>query len=144
VLLKGLETLPLRVEKQTRNAGVVADALAGLPGVRRVLYPGRADHPQHELAARQMRGGGTMVSFEVEGGQAGAFRLGNALRLIRISNNLGDAKSIVTHPATTTHQRLTPDARAELGIGPGLLRLSLGIEHPADIVADLEQAAQAV
>jgi O-succinylhomoserine sulfhydrylase len=144
VLLKGLETLPLRVEKQTSNAAIVADALAALPGVRRVLYPGRPDHPQHELAARQMRGGGTMVAFEVEGGQAGAFRLGNALRLVRISNNLGDAKSIVTHPATTTHQRLTPEARAELGIGPALLRLSLGIEHPADIVADLQQAAKTV
>ncbi|MFO1151261.1 MAG: O-succinylhomoserine sulfhydrylase [Alsobacter sp.] len=141
VLLKSLETLPLRVERQMRNAERVADALAKTPGISLVLYPGRPDHPQHELAMRQMGGGGTMVSFEVAGGKSGAFGFGNRLRLIRISNNLGDAKSIITHPATTTHQRLTPEARAELGITEGLLRLSCGIEHPDDIIADLRQAA---
>ena len=141
VLLKGLETLPLRVERQMANAEKVAEALAALPGIGRVLYPGRPDHPQHALAMRQMGGGGTMVSFEVAGGKAGAFRFGKRLKLIRISNNLGDAKSIVTPPATTTHQRLSPQARAELGITEGLLRLSLGIEHADDIVADLRQAA---
>jgi O-succinylhomoserine sulfhydrylase len=143
VLLKGLETLPLRVERQMRNAERLADVLATLPGVTRVLYPGRPDHPQYELARRQMNGGGTMVAFEVEGGKAGAFRFGNALRLVCISNNLGDAKSIVTHPSTTTHQRLTPDARAELGITEGLLRLSLGLEHIDDLIADFRQAAAA-
>lgn len=143
VLLKGLETLPLRVERQMANATRVAEALSRLPGIERVYYPGRADHPQHALAMRQMGGGGTMVSFEVEGGKAGAFRFGNRLTLVRISNNLGDAKSIITHPATTTHQRLSPEARAGLGINEGLLRLSVGIEHPQDIIADLTQAAGA-
>jgi O-succinylhomoserine sulfhydrylase len=142
VLLKGLETLPLRVERQMANATRVAEALSGLPGIGRIYYPGRADHPQHALAMRQMGGGGTLVSFEVEGGKAGAFRFGNRLKLVRISNNLGDAKSIITHPATTTHQRLPPEARAELGITEGLLRLSVGIEHPDDIIADLTQAAR--
>jgi O-succinylhomoserine sulfhydrylase len=141
VLLKGLETLTLRVDRQVRNAAALADTLATLPGVTRVLYPGRSDHPQHALAQRQMKGGGNMVAFEIEGGKAGAFRFGNQLKLIRISNNLGDAKSIVTHPATTTHQRLTPDARAELGISEGLLRLSVGIEHIDDLIADVTRAA---
>jgi O-succinylhomoserine sulfhydrylase len=141
VLLKGLETLTLRVDRQVRNAAALADMLATLPGVTRVLYPGRSDHPQHALAQRQMKGGGNMVAFEIEGGKAGAFRFGNQLKLIRISNNLGDAKSIVTHPATTTHQRLTPDARAELGISEGLLRLSVGIEHIDDLIADVTRAA---
>ncbi len=143
VLLKGLETLPIRVERQGRTAEAIADFMAGLPGVTRVLYPGRADHPQADLARRQMKGGGTMISFEIEGGKAGAFRFANRLQLIRISNNLGDAKSLVTHPATTTHQRLTPEARAELGISDGMLRLSIGLEHADDIRADLEAAARA-
>ena len=141
VLLKGLETLPLRVARQTANAARVADHLSGLPGITRVLYPGRPDHPQHELAKRQMSGFGTMVSFEVAGGKAGAFRFGNRLKLVRISNNLGDAKSIITHPATTTHQRLSAEARAELGITEGLLRLSVGIEHSDDLLADLTRGA---
>ncbi|MCP8941088.1 O-succinylhomoserine sulfhydrylase [Alsobacter sp. SYSU M60028] len=141
VLLKGLETLPLRVERQARTAAALADVVAGLPGVAKVLYPGRADHPQAELARRQMKGGGTMLAFEIEGGKAGAFHFANRLRLIRISNNLGDAKSLITHPATTTHQRLTPEARAELGISEGLLRLSVGLEHLDDLAADLAGAA---
>ena len=140
VLLKALETFPLRVRRQTETAAVVADALAAHPLVRRVIYPGRDDHPQAELARRQMTGGGTLVAFEVDGGRRDAFAVSNALRLIRISNNLGDAKSLVTHPATTTHQRLTQPQRDELGISDGLLRLSVGLEDAEDLVADLTRA----
>ncbi|PSC06640.1 O-succinylhomoserine sulfhydrylase [Alsobacter soli] len=142
VLLKGLETLSLRVERQSRTAARVADTLAELPGIGRVIYPGRADHPQHALAQRQMASGGTMVAFEVKGGKAGAFAFGNRLRIVKISNNLGDAKSIVTHPATTTHQRLSPADRAQLGITDGMLRLSVGLEHPDDLLADFVQAGR--
>ena len=137
VLLKGLETLSLRVQRMQANAAKIADLLASAKGIRKVLYPGRPDHPQAALAKKQMKGGGTLVSFEVEGGKTGAFRFTNALRLIRISNNLGDAKSLIVHPATTTHQRFTPEARAEMGIGDGLLRLSVGLEHPDDLADDL-------
>jgi O-succinylhomoserine sulfhydrylase len=137
VLLKGLETLPIRVRAQTASAGVVADRLAEMPGVARVYYPGRADHPQRALAERQMSGGSTMVAFEIDGDKAQTFRFLNALRLIKISNNLGDAKSLITHPATTTHQRLTPAARVELGIGESLVRLSVGLESADDLTADL-------
>lgn len=144
IMLKGLETLALRVERMQASAGRIADALAGLPNIQTVLYPGRADHPQAELARRQMKGGGTLVTFVVEGGKEGAFRFANALGLIRISNNLGDAKSLITHPATTTHQRFTPEARAEMGISDGLLRLSVGLEHPDDLIADLVTAAGAL
>jgi O-succinylhomoserine sulfhydrylase len=119
-------------------------ALAEHPKVSRLIYPGRPDHPQAEIVHRQMRGGSTLVAFEVKGGKAGAFRFQDALKLVRISNNLGDAKSLITHPATTTHQRLTPAARAELGISDGLLRLSCGLEHPDDIVEDALTALQAV
>jgi O-succinylhomoserine sulfhydrylase len=144
VLLKGLETLGLRVERMQANAAKVADLLAGAKGIRKVLYPGRPDHPQAALAKRQMKGGGTLVSFEVEGGKGGAFRFSNALRLIRISNNLGDAKSLIVHPATTTHQRFTPEARAEMGIGDGLLRLSVGLEHADDLADDLARGLKAI
>jgi O-succinylhomoserine sulfhydrylase len=140
VLLKSLETLPLRVERQTATAAAIAAALKRHPSVTKVLYPGDPDHPQADLCARQMIRGSTMVAFEVTGGKAGAFAVENALRIIRISNNLGDAKSLVTHPATTTHQRLTEDARAELGISPGLIRLSVGLEHAGDLIADLTRA----
>ena len=140
VLLKGLETFPLRVERSSRSAALVAERLAVHPRVRQVLYPGRDDHPQAEVARRQMRSGGNMVTFEVDGGKAETFRVANTLRIILISNNLGDAKSLVTHPATTTHQRLTPQARAELGISDGMLRLSVGLEDPEDLIADLEAA----
>jgi O-succinylhomoserine sulfhydrylase len=109
-----------------------------------VFYPGDPDHPQAEICARQMIRGSTMVAFEVAGGKAGAFAVANALRIVKISNNLGDATSLITHPATTTHQRLSEEARAELGIGPGLLRLSVGLEHPDDLVADLTRALDAV
>lgn len=143
VMLKGLETLPIRVARQMQSAGRLADHLAGLPGVARVLYPGRADHPQYELAQRQMSGGGQMVTFVLDGGKREAFAFLNALRIVKISNNLGDAKSLVTHPATTTHQRLSAAARAELGITDGMVRLSVGLESADDLAADLEAAAKA-
>ncbi|WP_262299221.1 O-succinylhomoserine sulfhydrylase [Microvirga sesbaniae] len=142
VLLKGLETLPLRVEKQTATAGYLADALHDHPKLRGLTYPGRADHPQADLIRRQMSGGSTMIALEVKGGKEAAFRFLNALRLIRISNNLGDAKSLVTHPATTTHQRFTPDQRGEMGIPDGLVRLSIGLEHRDDLLADLTGALE--
>jgi O-succinylhomoserine sulfhydrylase len=139
-LLKGLETLPLRVAQQSANAAKLADFLAGSPKVSRVLYPGRADHPDAAIIARQMKGGSTLVAFELAGGKEAAFRVSNALRIVKISNNLGDAKSLITHPATTTHKSLTEEARAELGIGPGLLRLSAGIEDGDDLLEDFERA----
>jgi O-succinylhomoserine sulfhydrylase len=144
VLLKGLETLAIRVRAQTETAGKVADALASHPKVSRLIYPGRADHPQAALVKKQMRAGSTLVGFEVKGGKAAAFRCLNALKLARISNNLGDAKSLVTHPATTTHQRLAPEARAELGISDGFIRFSTGLEHADDLIEDLAQALEKV
>jgi len=144
VLLKGLETLAVRVQRQTDTAATLSTALAEHPKVSRLIYPGRADHPQAEVAQRQMQAGSTLVAFEVKGEKAGAFRFQDALKLVKISNNLGDAKSLITHPATTTHQRLTPAARAELGISDGLVRLSCGLEHPADIAEDLVTALAAV
>ncbi|WP_454915733.1 O-succinylhomoserine sulfhydrylase [Xanthobacter sediminis] len=144
VMLKGLETLALRVERMQASAARLADVLAGAKGVAKTLYPFRDDHPQAALARRQMSGGGTLVTFVVEDGKAGAFRFMDALRVIRISNNLGDAKSLVTHPATTTHQRFTPEARADMGISDGLLRLSVGLEHPDDLQADIAEALKAV
>jgi O-succinylhomoserine sulfhydrylase len=143
VLLKSLESLPVRVAHQVRSAGAIADFLATQPGVERVIYPGRADHPQADLIKRQMKGGSTLVSFDLAGGKAGAFRFANALSIITISNNLGDAKSIITHPATTTHQRLTPEARAAMGITEGMLRLSVGLEDPQDLIEDIARALQA-
>jgi O-succinylhomoserine sulfhydrylase len=140
VMVKGLETLDLRVERHCANALKVAEFLEGHSGVTKVLYPGLASHPQAELAKRQMGRGSTLVAFEVAGGKARAFRMTNALATIDISNNLGDSKSLITHPATTTHQRLKPEERAELGISDGLLRLSVGLEDPADLIEDLEQA----
>jgi O-succinylhomoserine sulfhydrylase len=140
VLLKGLETLAVRVRAQTDAASRVAEALATHPKVSRLIFPGRDDHPQAAVVKKQMRAGSTLVGFEVKGGKQGAFRCLNALKLAKISNNLGDAKSLVTHPATTTHQRLTPDARAELGISEGFIRFSAGLEHPDDLVEDLAQA----
>ncbi len=143
VLGKGLETLSLRVEKQAAHAAHVADGLAALPGITRVLYPGRPDHPQHELAMRQMRAGGTLVAFEIEGGTEAAFATANRLEIIDISNNLGDTKSLITHPATTTHRKLTPEDRQALGISDGVLRLSVGLEDPQDLIDDLGQALSA-
>jgi O-succinylhomoserine sulfhydrylase len=142
VLLKGLETLAVRVRAQSDNAARVADTLAKHPKITRLIYPGRADHPQAATVKKQMRAGSTLVGFEVAGGKAAAFRVLNALKLARISNNLGDAKSLVTHPATTTHQRLKPEARAELGISEGFIRFSAGLEHPDDLVEDLHAALE--
>src|SRR5262247_2856640 len=144
VLLKGLETLAVRVRRQTDTAATVAVALAEHPKISRLIYPGRPDHPQADVVRRQMSGGSTLVAFEIKGGKEAAFRFQDALALVRISNNLGDAKSLITHPATTTHQRLTPAARAELGISDGLVRLSCGLEHADDIVEDLITALAAV
>src|ERR1700709_2450133 len=142
VLLKGLETLAIRVRAQTETPASVADALATHPKISNLIYPGRADHPQADLVKKQMRAGSTLVGFEVKGGKAGAFRTLNALKIARISNNLGDAKSLVTHPATTTHQRLTPEARAELGISEGFIRFSAGLEHADDLIEDFDQALE--
>jgi len=142
VLLKGLETLAVRVRAQTETAAKVADVLAKHPKISRLLYPGRSDHPQAALVKKQMRAGSTLIGFEVKGGKAGAFRCLNALKISRISNNLGDAKSLVTHPATTTHQRLTPEARAELGISEGFIRFSAGLEHADDLIEDFAAALE--
>lgn len=142
VLLKGLETLGVRVRAQTDTAARIADVLASHPKIARLVYPGRADHPQAALVKKQMRGGSTLVGFEVKGGKAAAFRVLNELKLAKISNNLGDAKSLVTHPATTTHQRLKPDVRAELGIGEGFIRFSAGLEHADDLIEDLTAALE--
>ena len=144
VLLKGLETLPVRVRRQTDTAATIAVTLADHPKVTRLVYPGRPDHPQAAIVAKQMRGGSTLVAFDVKGGKRGAFRFQDALKLVRISNNLGDAKSLITHPATTTHQRLTPVQRAEIGVTDGLVRLSCGLEHPDDLVEDILTALKAV
>jgi O-succinylhomoserine sulfhydrylase len=142
VLLKGLETLAVRVRQQTENAAKVADALAKHPKVSKLIYPGRSDHPQAATVKKQMRAGSSLVAFEVKGERAAAFRVLNALKITRISNNLGDAKSLVTHPTTTTHQRLTAEARAELGITEGMIRFSAGLEHPDDLIEDLYAALE--
>ncbi|MET4230537.1 O-succinylhomoserine sulfhydrylase [Bradyrhizobium sp. LA6.10] len=142
VLLKGLETLGVRVRAQTETAGRIADVLASHPKISRLVYPGRADHPQAALVKKQMRGGSTLVGFEVKGGKQGAFRVLNELKLAKISNNLGDAKSLVTHPATTTHQRLKPEDRAALGISEGFIRFSAGLEHVDDLIEDLTAALE--
>jgi O-succinylhomoserine sulfhydrylase len=141
-LLKGLETLGVRVRAQTETAAKVADVLASHPKISRLIYPGRTDHPQAALVKKQMRAGSTLVGFEVKGGKQAAFRCLNALQIARISNNLGDAKSLVTHPATTTHQRLTPEARAELGISEGFIRFSAGLEHADDLIEDFAAALE--
>ena len=140
VLLKGLETLSVRVERETQSAAKIADKLAGHDKLTRLIYPGRKDHPQAALIAKQMTGGSNLIAFEIKGGKEGAFRFLNGLSLIGITNNLGDSKSLITHPTTTTHQRLTPEQRAELGIGDGLVRLSVGLEHVDDLLDDLTGA----
>ena len=144
VMLKGLETLDLRVRAQAANALTLAEALEGHEKLARVIYPGLKGHAQHTIAMEQMGAGGTVVTLEVKDGQAGAFRFLNALEIVKISNNLGDAKSIITHPATTTHQRLSDEQRAMLGITPGLVRLSVGIEDAGDLLADIRRALGAV
>jgi O-succinylhomoserine sulfhydrylase len=142
VLLKGLETLGVRVREQTANATALCDAIAGHKKVSRLIFPGRADHPQAATVKKQMKGGSNMFAFEVKGGKEAAFRVLNALRIARISNNLGDAKSLVTHPATTTHQRIGPEARAELGITDGIIRYSAGLEHKDDLIEDIVSALE--
>jgi O-succinylhomoserine sulfhydrylase len=143
-LLKGIETLPLRVRQQTESAAKIADFLADQSKVARVIYPGRADHPQADIIAKQMTGGSTLVCLELKGGKEAAFALQNALEVVKISNNLGDAKSLITHPATTTHKNLTDEARAELGISAGTLRLSAGIEDSQDLLEDFARALEKV
>lgn len=140
IMLKGLETLSMRVERQHQNALTVAAYLASHPRVARVLHPWLPTHPQHDLARRQMLGGGTVLTFGIDGGKAEAFAVMNALQIVDISNNLGDAKSLITHPATTTHRRLTPEARAAVGITDGTIRLSVGLEDPGDLIEDLASA----
>jgi len=144
LLLKGLETLALRVRAGCDSAEKVANFLAGQPAIRRVWYPTRADHPQRELAMKQMSAGGTLVTFEVAGGKEAAFAVMNAMRLVKVSNNLGDSKSLATHPATTTHLRIGAEERAKLGITDGVIRLSVGLEDPQDIIEDLEGALAAL
>ena len=144
VLLKGIETLKIRVDRHCRSAGIIAEFLADHDGISRVLYPGLENHPQYDLAQKQMAEGGTMVTFEVTGGKAEAFRFLNALNIVDISNNLGDTKSLTTHPATTTHQRLSEEDRAHLGITDGMIRLSVGLEDCEDLLEDLDQALKAM
>ena len=143
VLLKGLETLPLRVRQQCDSAMKIASFLEGHGKVERTLYPGLPSHPQHNLALSQMSAGSTLVAFTVKDGKTGAFRTLNALGIVDISNNLGDAKSLITHPATTTHQRLTDAEKADLGISDGLVRLSVGLEDADDLIEDLDRALAA-
>jgi len=138
--LKSLETLELRMKQHCENAQRVADFLSQQKKVTRVLYPFRPDHPQHNLARAQMDGGGGVVAFEVSGGKTAAFKFANALKLIDVSNNLGDAKSLITHPETTTHSKVAPQERAALGITPGLMRVAVGLEDAEDLCEDLEQA----
>ena len=143
VLVKGLETMSLRVHRMAESALEVARFLEGHPKVTRVVHPFLPSHPQHELAQRQMEAGGTLVTFEIDGGKAEAFALMNALEVVDISNNLGDSKSLITHPATTTHRRLTPEARAAVGITDGVLRVSIGLEDVRDLLDDLTRALDA-
>ena len=143
IMLKGLETLELRVTRHCANAARIAGFLARQEKLKNVLYPGLKSHPQHDLAMAQMSAGGTLVTFELAGGKKSAFRFLNALKLVAISNNLGDTKSLITHPATTTHQRLTPAVRAQQGISDSMVRLSVGLEDPIDVEADLLRALKA-
>jgi O-succinylhomoserine sulfhydrylase len=143
VQLKGLETLELRMAQHCGNARTVAEFLTRQNGLTKVLYPGLPSHPQHALAKKQMSDFGNIIAFEVDGGKSRAFRVMDAFKLIDISNNLGDSKSLATHPATTTHQRLTPEERGKLGIGDGMVRLSVGLEHVEDITDDIAQALAA-
>jgi O-succinylhomoserine sulfhydrylase len=144
IMLKGLETLAVRVERQTASAATLADHLAGHKKIKRLIYPGRADHPQADIIKKQMTGGSNLIAFEVKGNRAAAFKVANAFQIIKISNNLGDAKSLVTHPSTTTHQRLSEEARRELGISQGMLRLSVGLEDVEDLADDLDRGLAAL
>ena len=143
-LLKGLESLALRCDKMTTNAAALADVLAASKKVKRTLYPHHKSHPQYEIAKKQMTRGSSLLAFEIEGGKEAAFRFTNALGVICISNNLGDAKSLITHPATTTHKNLAEEDRAELGLTDGFLRLSVGLENTEDLIKDIEQALSSI
>lgn len=143
VLLKGLETLPVRVARQAETATALARMIAAHPKVLRVNFPGDPHHPQADIIARQMSGPSTLIAFEVKGDRAGAYRFLNGLKIVKISNNLGDAKSLITHPATTTHQRFAPDVRLAMGIPEGMVRLSCGLENAQDLVADIGAALDA-
>ncbi|WNK00138.1 O-succinylhomoserine sulfhydrylase [Thalassospiraceae bacterium LMO-JJ14] len=145
ILLKGLETLAVRVRQHCDNAGKVAAFLEAHPKIIKATYPGLQSHPQHNLALAQMDGSGSsLVAFEIKDGKAGSFKALNALNIVDISNNLGDAKSLITHPSTTTHQRLSADEKAALGITEGLVRLSVGLEDADDLIEDLDQALSRV
>ncbi len=137
VILKGLETLEIRIQRQSEGAMLIARWLEAQAGVKRVFYPGLESHPQHALAARQQRGAGAVLSFELDGGRDAAWRVINGTRIFSITANLGDVKSTITHPATTTHGRVSPEARAASGIGDGLVRLAIGLEGVADLRQDL-------
>ncbi|MEN9855488.1 MAG: hypothetical protein RLZZ157_614 [Pseudomonadota bacterium] len=139
-VLKGLETLSLRVERASETAATLADVIADHAATQKVMYPFRADHPQYDLAKAQMRMGGTLIAFELKGGKDAAYRFLDALQIVDISNNLGDAKSLATHPATTTHKLFEPAVQLELGVTPGLVRLSVGIEDARDLVRDVTSA----
>jgi O-succinylhomoserine sulfhydrylase len=144
VVLKGLETMDLRVRQMSANARLIADRLADNPRIAAVRYPGRSDHPHHNVHAAQMpEGGGSMLALSIKGGQKAAFAALNKLQLVDISNNLGDSKSLITHPATTTHRTLTDEERAAIGLDDTWLRLSVGLEDPQDIAEDIEQALKA-
>jgi O-succinylhomoserine sulfhydrylase len=143
VFLKGLETLPLRMEAHSRNALALAQWLESQPQVARVYYPGLPSHPQHGLAMRQQKTGGGIVSFDLKGGKDAAWKLIDATRLLSITANLGDTKSTITHPATTTHSRVTAEERAAAGIGDGLVRVAVGLENVEDVSADLERGLRA-
>jgi len=140
VLVKSLETMSMRVHRMNSNAQAIAEFLQALPQVSMVNYPGLASHPQHELARRQMAGGGTTLSFEVAGGQDALYKVMNNLRVIDISNNLGDSKSLITHPYSSTHRRLDDATKSAMGITPALARLSVGLEHSGDLIRDLQEA----
>ena len=139
-MLKGLETLAVRVDYSNRSAQRIAEFLEGQAGVNWVKYPFLESHPQFDLAKRQMRGGGTVVTFELDGGKDRAFEVLDKLQVIDISNNLGDAKSLITHPATTTHRAMGPEGRAAIGLGDGVVRVSVGLEGTEDLIADLDRA----
>ena len=144
IMLNGMVTLDLRCRAMAESAATIASALEGDARLSRVIFPGLKSHPQHDLVMRQMGSGGTLLAFDIKGGKEAAFRFMNALEIIKISNNLGDAKTIVTHPATTTHQRLPDDQKVKLGITPGLIRLSVGLEDSGDLIADLKGALSRV
>ena len=144
VMLKSLETLELRVHAHCDRAEKLSEALRVHPKVSRLIYPGNPSHPHYKLAQKQMQRGGSLFSFEVNGGQKAAFQLANHLQLVKISNNLGDAKTLITHPSTTTHQKLEEQDRLKVGITPGTLRVSVGLEDPQDLIDDFMQALESV